>query len=159
MMDRRKYLKTLAVGTVGTLSAASLIESCKPEDKIDHGAPTPTIDRTPAELEHDNKLATDKFFDDHEMKNVRQDMLEHARKMRRAQALHQMPEHLLEDLAHRQSLRAGRGEQRKPSHFVIQFVAARPRTLKHQNSHGDAQRNIEQVIECQPLPWSHISTR
>ena len=70
MMDRRKYLKTLAVGTVGTLSAASLIESCKPEDKIDHGAPTPTIDRTPAELEHDNKLATDKFFDDHEMKTI-----------------------------------------------------------------------------------------
>jgi len=68
-MDRRKYLKTLAVGTVGTLSAASLIDSCKPEDKQKEVA-APTIDRTPAELEHYNKLMADKFFDEHEMKTI-----------------------------------------------------------------------------------------
>jgi len=69
-MDRRKYLKTLAVGTVGTLSAVSLIDSCKPEDKPKDIAATPTIDRTPAELEHYNKLMADKFFDEHEMKTI-----------------------------------------------------------------------------------------
>jgi gluconate 2-dehydrogenase gamma chain len=69
-MDRRKYLKTLAVGTVGTLSAASLIDSCKPEDKQKEIAATPTIDRTPDELEHYNKLMADQFFDEHEMKTI-----------------------------------------------------------------------------------------
>lgn len=69
-MDRRKYLKTLAVGTVGTLSAASLIDSCKPEDKPKEIVDAPTIDRTPAELEHYNKLMADKFFDEHEMKTI-----------------------------------------------------------------------------------------
>jgi len=69
-MDRRKYLKTLAVGTVGTLSAASLIDSCKPEDKAKEIVGAPTIDRTPAELEHYNKLMADKFFDEHEMKTI-----------------------------------------------------------------------------------------
>jgi len=69
-MDRRKYLKTLAVGTVGTLSAASLIDSCTPEDKAKEIVGTPTIDRTPAELEHYNKLMADKFFDEHEMKTI-----------------------------------------------------------------------------------------
>lgn len=69
-MDRRKYLKTLAVGTVGTLSAASLIASCKTEDKPKEIINAPTIDRTPAELEHYNKLMADKFFDEHEMKTI-----------------------------------------------------------------------------------------
>jgi gluconate 2-dehydrogenase gamma chain len=69
-MDRRKYLKTLAVGTVGTLSAASLIDSCKPEDKQKEIVAAPTIDRTPAELEHYNKLMADQFFDEHEMKTI-----------------------------------------------------------------------------------------
>ena len=69
-MDRRKYLKTLAVRTVGTLSAVSLIESCKPEDKAKEMAAAPTIDRTPAELEYYNKLMAEKFFDEHEMKTI-----------------------------------------------------------------------------------------
>jgi hypothetical protein len=69
-MDRRKYLKTLAVGTVGTISAASLIESCKPEEKAKEVASTFTIDRTPEELAHENKLIADKFFDEHEMKTI-----------------------------------------------------------------------------------------
>ncbi len=69
-MDRRKYLKTLAVGTVGTLSAASLIDSCKPEEKAKEALATPTIDRTPDELARYNKLMADKFFDEHEMKTI-----------------------------------------------------------------------------------------
>ncbi len=69
-MDRRKYLKTFAVGTVGTLSAASLIDACKPEDKGKEAVATPTIDRTPDELAHDNKLMAEKFFTDHEMKTI-----------------------------------------------------------------------------------------
>src|SRR6267142_4899635 len=69
-MDRRKYLKTLAVGTVGAISAPALLESCTPEDKPKGNANVPTIDRTPAELEHYNKLMADKFFDEHEMKTI-----------------------------------------------------------------------------------------
>ncbi len=69
-MDRRKYLKTIAVGTVGTLSAASLIDSCKPEEQAKEIVAAPTIDRTPDELAHYNKLMADKFFDEHEMKTI-----------------------------------------------------------------------------------------
>src|SRR5258706_15736509 len=69
-MDRRKYLKTLAVGTVGAISAPALLESCKPEDKPKENANVLIIDRTPAELEHYNKLMADKFFDEHEMKTI-----------------------------------------------------------------------------------------
>ncbi len=70
LMDRRKYLKTLAVGTVGAISAPTLLDSCKPEEKPKEVAVTPTIDRTPAELERYNKLMAEKFFDDHEMKTI-----------------------------------------------------------------------------------------
>jgi len=69
-MDRRKYLKTLAVGTVGAISAPALLDSCKPEEKPKESVNVPTIDRTPAELEHYNKLMTEKFFDEHEMKTI-----------------------------------------------------------------------------------------
>ncbi len=69
-MDRRKYLKTLAVGTVGTLSAATLIDSCKPEEKAKEAVAAPTYDRTPEELAHYNQLMADKFFDEHEMKSI-----------------------------------------------------------------------------------------
>lgn len=69
-MDRRKYLKTIALGTVAT--GALLAESCVPE-KVKEAAntfPPPTIDRTPDELAHDNKLMSEKFFDEHEMKTI-----------------------------------------------------------------------------------------
>lgn len=69
-MDRRKYLKTIAIGTVGAISAPALVESCKPEDKAKENANAPTIDRTPAELEHYNKLMAEKFFDEHEMATI-----------------------------------------------------------------------------------------
>lgn len=68
-MDRRKYLKTLAVSSVG---AATLLQSCEkppaPEAKI--AEPTFTIDRTAAELVREKKLLSEKFFDDHEMKTI-----------------------------------------------------------------------------------------
>ncbi len=70
-MDRRKYLKTLAVGTVGAISAPALLQSCKTDEKPKVESNAPTIDRTPAELAHYNKLMSEKFFDDHEMKTIR----------------------------------------------------------------------------------------
>lgn len=68
-MDRRKYLKTLAVGTVG---AGVMLESCAPPAPTEvKAAPAAfTIDRTPAELVREEKLMKEKFFDDHEMKTI-----------------------------------------------------------------------------------------
>ena len=68
-MDRRKYLKTLAAGSVG---AGLLLQSCGPEEKteIANAAQSFTIDRTPDELKREQKLADEKFFDEHEMKTI-----------------------------------------------------------------------------------------
>jgi gluconate 2-dehydrogenase gamma chain len=68
-MDRRKYLKTLAVGSVG---AGLLFQSCDPkQEKAVVEAPKGfTFDRTPAELEREQKLLREKFFDEHEMKTI-----------------------------------------------------------------------------------------
>ena len=67
-MDRRKYLKTLALGTVST---GALLQSCEPGAKPEvAGPPAPTIDRTPEELAYHNKLMSEKFFNDHEMKTI-----------------------------------------------------------------------------------------
>jgi hypothetical protein len=68
-MDRRKYLKTLAIGSAG----AGMLISCEPETKKE-ATEVPqgfTIDRTPAELAHEKKLASEKFFDDHEMATIK----------------------------------------------------------------------------------------
>jgi hypothetical protein len=67
-MDRRKYLKTLAAGAITT---GVILEACetKPAEKKEI-AGTPTIDRTPDELAHYNKLMADKFFNEHEMKTI-----------------------------------------------------------------------------------------
>jgi hypothetical protein len=67
-MDRRKYLKTLAVGTVGT---GLLLDACKPEEKKaspadiarEQGGP----DRQPYETAHYKKVIAETFFDAHEM--------------------------------------------------------------------------------------------
>lgn len=67
-MDRRKYLKTLALGTVST--GALLNQSCEPQKKEAETVLAPTYDRTPEELAHYNKLMSEKFFDDHEMKTI-----------------------------------------------------------------------------------------
>jgi gluconate 2-dehydrogenase gamma chain len=69
-MDRRKYLKTLALGTVST---GVLVESCAPEEK--KGTDTAAIDaagpdRSPAELEKYRKLMSETFFNEHEMKTI-----------------------------------------------------------------------------------------
>jgi gluconate 2-dehydrogenase gamma chain len=68
-MDRRKYLKTLAVGTIGT---GVLLQSCGPETKKETSTDEPkfTIDRYKAELERDKRLLSEKFFDEHEMKTI-----------------------------------------------------------------------------------------
>ena len=68
-MDRRKYLKTLAAGSMG---AGVLLQSCAPgEQKVEVPAgPSFTIDRTAPELEREKKLAAEKFFDEHEMKTI-----------------------------------------------------------------------------------------
>jgi Gluconate 2-dehydrogenase subunit 3 len=68
-MDRRKYLKTLAVGSVG---AGMLVQSCepKPTETAIETPKTFTLDRTPAELAHEQALAAEKFFDPHEMETI-----------------------------------------------------------------------------------------
>lgn len=70
-MDRRKYLKTLAVGAVGT---GVLLEACAPEAKKEAAEVMPSgglnYDRYPAEVEREKKLAEEKFFDAHEMKTI-----------------------------------------------------------------------------------------
>src|SRR5688572_1035033 len=68
-MDRRKYLKTLVVGTAG---AGLVLQSCEPKNKEVAATPPKgfTIDRTPAELEREKKITDEKFFDEHEMKTI-----------------------------------------------------------------------------------------
>jgi gluconate 2-dehydrogenase gamma chain len=67
-MDRRKYLKTLALGTVST---GALLESCAPGEKSkENTVAAPTYDRTPEELAYYNKIMAERFFDDHEMKTI-----------------------------------------------------------------------------------------
>lgn len=69
-MDRRKYLKTLAVSTAG---AALLVQqSCEPKkaETPVEAAKTFTIDRTKEELAREKKLSDEKFFDEHEMKTI-----------------------------------------------------------------------------------------
>lgn len=67
-MDRRKYLKTLAAGAITT---GVILEACetKPAEKKEI-AGAPTFDRTPEELAHYNKLMSEKFFNEHEMKTI-----------------------------------------------------------------------------------------
>lgn len=70
-MDRRKYLKSLALGTAG---AGLLIQQgCEPKEVKTEAATAPnnfTIDRTKEELARENKLISEKFFDEHEMKTI-----------------------------------------------------------------------------------------
>jgi gluconate 2-dehydrogenase gamma chain len=69
-MDRRKYLKTLAVGT---LSTGVLLQSCDPEKKEEVPDVTKVNgghDRQPNEVEHFKKVSTEKFLDAHEMATI-----------------------------------------------------------------------------------------
>ncbi len=71
-MDRRKYLKTLAVGT---LSTGVLLESCSQAEK-ETVSPADTAkleggpNRLPGEIEHFKKISAEKFFDEREMKTI-----------------------------------------------------------------------------------------
>jgi gluconate 2-dehydrogenase gamma chain len=68
-MDRRKYIKSLVVGTAG--AGLLLQQSCKEENKqTETKQPEFTIDRTKEELEHERKLLSEQFFDAHEMKTI-----------------------------------------------------------------------------------------
>src|ERR1700744_488039 len=73
-MNRRESLKAIGLGT---LSAATLLEACKPkngklaEDNKDTGAPAADeAGRQPFEIERDKKLNAEKFFTDHEMATI-----------------------------------------------------------------------------------------
>jgi hypothetical protein len=68
-MDRRKYLKSMVAGSVG---AGLFLQSCESDTPkaVADSSPAFTIDRTPAELERDEKLLREKFFDDHEIKTI-----------------------------------------------------------------------------------------
>jgi hypothetical protein len=69
-MDRRKYLKTLAVGTLGATSAPALLQSCEQPAGEQSKVAALNIDRTPEELAYHQKLMTERFFDEHEMKTI-----------------------------------------------------------------------------------------
>lgn len=66
-MDRRKYLKTLAVGTIGT---GVLLQSCEPAKEQPKAIAELGYDRTPEEKAYHEKLMSEKFFDEHEMKTI-----------------------------------------------------------------------------------------
>ena len=69
-MDRRKYLKTLAAGSITT---GLFLDACAPEQSKEVTAPVATDagpDRQPEEIEHFKKISAEKFFDDHEMKTI-----------------------------------------------------------------------------------------
>lgn len=67
-MDRRKYLKTLAVGT---LSTSILLDSCStPVSKVEAQTGPPPLDRQPIEKAREEKLKAEKFFDPHEMATI-----------------------------------------------------------------------------------------
>jgi hypothetical protein len=67
-MDRRKYLKNLALGTLGT---GALLQSCGPDGKP-LAAPSASLnyDRTPEEQAHYDKIMAETFFSEHEMKTI-----------------------------------------------------------------------------------------
>lgn len=71
-MDRRKYLKTLAIGTVST---GVLLESCSPTEQ-EAAKTSPALeaiagpDRQPHEMERFKELMAEKYFDEHEMKTI-----------------------------------------------------------------------------------------
>ena len=71
-MDRRKYLKTLALGTVST---GVLLESCSPAEKQIGEIPDVDLanagpDRQPHELEYYKKLVAEMYFNEHEMRTI-----------------------------------------------------------------------------------------
>ena len=71
-MDRRKSLKTIALGTIST---GILFDACKTADKktapeTQVASDSLSIDRTKEEKEAYKKIIADKFFTDHEMATI-----------------------------------------------------------------------------------------
>ena len=70
-MKRRDSLKTLVLGTVGTglITTATGCETDNQVDKeqLDNQSEWPTYGRTPKELQHDQKLRDETFFNEAEM--------------------------------------------------------------------------------------------
>lgn len=68
-MNRRESIKAIGITS---LSAAILLDACKPKDKIEDKAVSnpDTADRQPIEIEKDKKLNAEKFFTDHEMATI-----------------------------------------------------------------------------------------
>jgi len=71
-MDRRESIKALVIGTV---SAGTVLEACKTDDKKKpaDAAVTPdesTADRMPEEIEYNKKQLAEKFFNEHEMATI-----------------------------------------------------------------------------------------
>lgn len=68
-MDRRKYLKSM---TAGSLGAGLLLQSCDTEapKEVKDAPKAFTYDRTQEELLREEKLNSEKFFDEHEMKTI-----------------------------------------------------------------------------------------
>ncbi|HEY8397292.1 MAG TPA: gluconate 2-dehydrogenase subunit 3 family protein [Flavihumibacter sp.] len=70
-MDRRKSLKAIALGTIST---GILLDSCKEADKNAGAAKADLnaskIDRMPEEVEHFNKINSERFFTEHEMATI-----------------------------------------------------------------------------------------
>lgn len=68
-MDRRKYLKTMTIGTIG---AGILVQSCD-NDKQQKEAVREISEspfRQPEEIRRDEKILKEKFFDTHEMVTI-----------------------------------------------------------------------------------------
>jgi hypothetical protein len=68
-MDRRKYLKSMTIGTVG---AGLLINQSCETKPVEQVVPTTTtgIDRQPVEKALEDKLNSETFFDPHEMATI-----------------------------------------------------------------------------------------
>ena len=71
-MDRRESIKALVIGTV---SAGTVLEACKTDDKKKpaDAAVTPdenAADRMPEEIEYNKKQLAEKFFNEHEMATI-----------------------------------------------------------------------------------------
>jgi len=76
-MDRRKSIKTIIVGTVGTLSAGALVEACNPGEEKKTDAPKVADATAPAETnrmkeeeEHYKEVVSKTFFTPGEMATI-----------------------------------------------------------------------------------------
>ena len=67
-MDRRKYLKSMTIGTIG--AGVIINQSCEPKPVEQVVPKTSGIDRQPVEQALEDKLNSETFFDPHEMATI-----------------------------------------------------------------------------------------